>query len=207
MRVLIGCESSGRVRDEFIKLGHDSWSCDLKPSRNGGNHYCKDIFEVIEYGWDLFIYHPPCTYLAVSGATHFKRYGREYEQDRAIEFVKRLWDVPIKKIALENPIGVLSTKFKKPDQIIQPYWFGDSAQKSTCLWLKNLPLLQPTKVVDKGKMYYSKDGQWCQPDWFVKAKHNDKEITREIRSITFPGIANAMAEQWGRESLFTKLLL
>lgn len=204
MTVLIGCESSGIVREEFAKLGHDAWSCDLKPSENGGKHYCKDIFEVLNMGWDLFIAHPPCTYLSVAGACQFKRLGREYEQQKAKEFFISLWNANVKRIAIENPIGIMSS-WRQPDQIIQPYWFGDEAQKSTCLWLKNLPPLQPTNLVKKGEMYYSKDGTWVQPKWFVKAKHNDKSITREIRSRTFKGIAKAMATQWGTESLINSL--
>ena len=145
MKVLIGCEFSGIVRDAFIRRGHDAWSCDLLPTESLGPHFQKDIFEVIENGWDLAIFHPPCTHLAVSGAAWFKY--KVKEQAEALGFVRKLLDCSIPKYALENPISIIYTRIRKPDQIIQPWMFGHGETKATCLWLKNLPKLVPTNIV------------------------------------------------------------
>ena len=149
MRVLIACEYSGRVRDAFLTLGHDAMSCDLLPSESDkGPHYQGDVREVLGDGWDLMIAHPPCTHLAVSGARHFAAKQSSGVQDEALEFVRMLLSAPIPKIALENPVSIISTHIRKPDQIIQPFWFGHDARKTTCLWLKGLPKLTPTNMVE-----------------------------------------------------------
>jgi hypothetical protein len=209
-KVLIACEESQAVTIAFRKLGFEAFSCDILPCTGGHPdwHYQQDVFEVINKGWDLMIAHPPCTYLSVSGAKHLynkdgspneERYNNQRE---ALLFVKHLMDANIKHIAIENPISVISTKLCKPDQIVQPYWFGDSASKSTCLWLKNLPKLEPTDMVDKGqfKEWIGKNGKTKkQPMWYYEAltKAKTTEERRGLRSKTFQGIADAMANQWG----------
>lgn len=149
MRVLIACEYSGTVRDAFTALGHDAMSCDLLPSETNGPHYQGNVIDVLDQGWDLMIAHPPCTYLSASGM-HWTTRGLRDPQltEDALAFVQTLLLAPIDRIALENPIGAISTRIRKPDQIIQPYQFGDDASKATCLWLKNLPLLKPTSLVE-----------------------------------------------------------
>jgi len=146
MKILIGCEFSGIVRDAFAALGHDAWSCDLLPSELPGQHIRGDIRGILSDGWDLAIFHPPCTHLAVSGARWFK--NKQKGQAEALNFVRRLMDAPIEKICIENPKSVISTQIRKPDQIIQPWMFGHGETKETHLWLKNLPKLQPTDIVD-----------------------------------------------------------
>jgi site-specific DNA-cytosine methylase len=183
MKVLVACEFSGVVRDSFLKRGIYACSCDLLPceSPNGG-HYQMDIFEAIEKErWDLMIAHPPCTYLAVSGARWFKK--RLHQQIKALNFVRALMKAPIEKIAIENPISIISTRIRKPDQIIQPWMFGHGETKATCLWLKNLPKLFPTNIVTgrKPRVHYASPS----PDRWKE------------RSRTLQGIANAMAYQWG----------
>lgn len=182
MRVLVACEFSGIVRDAFIAQGHDAWSCDLLPSERPGPHYQMDVGLVaIGQVWDLMIAHPPCTYLAVSGARWFK--DRQWEQQQALNFVRALMRVPIARIAIENPISVISSRIRKPDQIIQPWMFGHGEVKATCLWLKNLPLLVPTDIVEgrTPRVHHASPG----PDRWKE------------RSRTLPGIAAAMAAQWG----------
>lgn len=182
MRVLVACEFSGIVRDAFAAKGHDAWSCDLLPSERNGNHLQQDVLGVLDQGWDLMIAHPPCTHLAASGARWWK--DKQAEQVQAIEFVHTLTNAPIKRIAIENPIGILSRTLGEPDQIIQPYWFGHAETKATCLWLYDLPTLK-------------------SKDWISSTKVEDK-IHREPpsanrwknRSRTYLGIAAAMAEQW-----------
>ena len=154
MKVLIACEFSGIVREAFRRLGHNAWSCDLLPTEIPGQHLECDVRTVLRNGWDLMVAHPPCTHLAVSGARWFREKRRQRElflaqsrQDEAIEFVRLLLDAPIERIALENPVSILSTTFRPPDQIIQPWHFGHAETKTTCLWLKNLPMLQPTDIV------------------------------------------------------------
>ena len=191
MKVLIACEFSGIVREAFAKLGHDVTSCDLLPSDIPGNHYQGDVKDIINNGWDLMIAHPPCTHLAVSGAKHF--YKKQKEQAEALDFVKLLLNAPIEKIALENPVSVISSKIRKPDQIVQPYWFGHEATKTTCLWLKNLPKLYATNMVDKGKRHITKSGK-SLPDWYNLPPSADRW---KKRSTTFQGLADAMAQQWG----------
>lgn len=181
MRVLIACEYSGRVRDAFTEAGHDALSCDLLDTESPGAHYCGDVRAIIGDGWDLLIAHPPCTHLAVSGARHFHRKAKE--QAEALEFVELLLSAPIAKICLENPVSIISTRIRKPDQIIQPWMFGHGETKATCLWLKNLPPLKPTDVVD---------GRLQRVHRMPPSPDRWKE-----RSRTYVGVAEAMAAQWG----------
>jgi hypothetical protein len=211
MKVLIACEESQAVTKEFRLLGHEAFSCDILPCTGGHPewHYQRDVFEVINQGWDLMIAHPPCTFLAVSGARWlYNKDGsvneeRFYNQRQALNFVEMLMKSNINKIAIENPISVISSAIRKPDQIVQPYMFGDSASKSTCLWLKNLPKLTPTNIVDKGefKEWIDKKTNKLkrQPMWYYQALQQAKSADerRSLRSKTFKGIAEAMANQWG----------
>ena len=182
MKVLVACEYSGKVRDAFIKLGHNAVSCDLLPTDALGPHYQGDVFDIIADGWDLMIAHPPCTHLAVSGARHFAAKRESGVQQVALDFVRKLLDAPIEHIALENPISIISSKIRKPDQIIQPWQFGHGETKATCLWLKNLPLLAPTNIVDGRETRIHK-----MPPSADRWKK---------RSETYQGIADAMAKQW-----------
>lgn len=183
MKVLVACEYSGKVRDAFIAAGHDATSCDLLPSDSPtGPHYQGNVFDIIGDGWDLMVAHPPCTHLAVSGARWFK--DKQIEQAQALEFVQLLMDAPIPRIAIENPISIISSKIRKPDQIIQPWQFGHGETKATCLWLKNLPLLTPTNIVE---------GREARIHKMPPSADRWKK-----RSETFPGIAVAMAQQWGK---------
>lgn len=209
MKVLIACEYSGAVRDEFIKLGHDAMSCDLLPTDVPGPHYKGDVFDIINDGWDLMIAFPPCTHLALSGSQWFEEKRKDGRQQEALDFVKALMLAPIDKIAIENPMGVIPTYIRPYDQVIQPYEFGDSFQKSTCLWLKNLPKLTPTNIVEKGKFveFISKKGiKKKQPMWYYEALSKGKDRWK-IRSQTFPGIAKAMANQWSKPGVIQGKLL
>lgn len=181
MRVLVACEFSGVVRDAFLSLGHNAVSCDLLPSESPGPHIQGDVRDALCNGWDLMVCHPPCTALAVSGARWFKE--KQHEQADALAFVRVLLASPIPRIALENPISVISSKIRKPDQIIQPWMFGHGEVKATCLWLKGLPKLVPTNVVS---------GREARVHRMPPGPDRWKE-----RSRTLPGIAAAMAEQWG----------
>lgn len=202
MRILIACEFSGTVRDAFASRGHDVWSCDLEPTDKPGNHHQGSVFDILNNDWDMMIAHPPCTYLTVTGNKWFKpEYKDRFptrEQDRkdAIEFFMALMNANIPKIAVENPIGIMSTTFRKPDQIIQPWQFGHEASKSTCLWLKGLPLLQHTNVVGKGEFVTYKSGKRTAK-WYADAACHDAKTRAKIRNKTFQGIADAMAQQWG----------
>lgn len=184
MRVLVACEFSGTVRDAFRARGHDAWSCDLLPSESPGPHIVGDALEAA-YGqhWDLMIAHPPCTHLAVSGARWFK--DKQEEQAAALEFVRALLAAPIERIALENPVSIISSRIRKPNQIIQPWQHGHGETKATCLWLKNLPLLVPTDIVD---------GRAARIHKMPPGPNRAKE-----RSRTYNGIAAAMAAQWGNQ--------
>ena len=184
MKVLVACEYSGRVRDAFIRGGHEAMSCDLLQTDSPGPHYQGDVFDLDLSQFDLMIAHPPCTHLAVSGARHFPEKRADGRQHAALEFVRRLLDAPVPMIALENPVSIISTKIRKPDQIVQPWQFGHGETKATCLWLKGLPLLTPTNIVEGRsdrihKMPPSPD-RW------------------KLRSTTYQGIADAMASQWGQ---------
>jgi hypothetical protein len=180
MRVLVACEYSGTVRDAFIAAGHEALSCDLLPTDIPGPHYQGDVRDVLNDGWDLMVAHPPCTHLAVSGARWFK--DKQAEQAEALDFVRLLLDAPIERIALENPVSVISSRIRKPDQIIQPWQFGHGETKATCLWLKGLPKLTPTEIVD---------GREARVHKLPPSADRWK-----IRSTTYPGIAAAMAQQW-----------
>jgi len=181
MKILVACEFSGVVRDAFAARGHDAWSCDILPSERGGQHIQKPIQKVDKSTFDMMIAFPPCTHLCVSGARWFK--DKQMEQRDALAFVCELLASNVKRIALENPIGIISTKIRKPDQIIQPWQFGHGETKATCLWLKNLPKLIPTNIVD---------GREARIHKMAPSKDRAKE-----RSRTYQGIADAMAEQWG----------
>ena len=210
MKVLIACEESQATCKEFRKLGHEAYSCDLLDCSGGREewHIKGDALKEAYSGkYDLMVAHPPCTYLAVSGARWLynkdgsKNTERWINQEEALGFVRKLLNAPIKHIALENPISVISSHIKKPEQIVQPWMFGDEAQKSTCLWLKNLPLLKPTNIVGKGEFieFTGKDGKKKkQPRWYFDALVNAKttEERRTLRSKTFPGMAEQMAKQW-----------
>tara|TARA_R110002020_G_scaffold195401_2_gene396397 strand:+ start:172 stop:831 length:660 start_codon:yes stop_codon:yes gene_type:complete len=203
LNILVACEESQAVTKHLRALGHEAFSCDILPCSGGHPewHYQQDVFEVIEKGWDVMIAFPPCTHLASSGARHFKQKIADGRQQQGIDFFMKLVNVDIDRIAIENPIGVMSTKYRKPDQIIQPYQFGDKAQKSTCLWLKNLPKLESTDVVDKGEFFefISKKGvKKRMPMWYYKALQDAKTPQQRstLRSKTFDGIARAMATQW-----------
>lgn len=179
-RVLVACEYSGRVRDAFTLLGWDAWSCDLLPTEAPGNHHQGPVEEILDQHWDLMVAHPPCTHLAVSGARWFK--DKQQEQAEALDFVRLLLNAPITYIALENPVSIISSRIRKPDQIIQPWMFGHGETKATCLWLKNLPPLVPTDIVEgrEAKVHRMSPG----PDRWKE------------RSRTYSGIATAMATQW-----------
>jgi len=185
-RVLVACEFSGIVRDAFIARGYDAWSCDLLPTERPGNHLLGDVREHLSAGWDMLIAFPPCTHLAASGARWWPE--KLEEQKAAIKFVVTLLTAPIRRIAIENPVGRLSTAMRKPDQVIQPWQFGHGETKATCLWLKWLPKLQPTNVVSifrEPRVHYASGG----PDRWKE------------RSRTLSGIAEAMADQWGKKLL------
>jgi hypothetical protein len=192
MRVLIACEYSGTVRDAFIAQGHDAMSCDLLPSDRPGPHYQGDIVDILGDDWGLMIAHPPCTHLAVSGAKHFAAKQADGRQAAALDFVQLLMDAPIPRICVENPVSIISTRIRKPDQIIQPWMFGHEATKTTCLWLKGLPPLVPTNIVGKGARHVTKSGR-SLPQWYNLPPSADRW---KIRSATFQGIADAMAAQW-----------
>lgn len=185
MRVLVACEFSATVRDCFLSLGHDALSCDLLPSDKPGPHFQGDVMEILDSGWDLMIAHPPCTHLAVSGARWF--YKKKHLQKEALNFVLKLMRSPIPRIAIENPLSIISSRIRKCDQMIQPWQFGHGERKATCLWLKNLPKLKPTNIVS-GRV----------PRLYHLPPSKDRS---KIRSITYPGIAKAMASQWGISQL------
>jgi site-specific DNA-cytosine methylase len=180
VRILVACEFSGTVRDAFTAAGAYAMSCDLLPSEKPGPHYQGDVRDVLASGWDLMVAHPPCTHLAVSGARWFKEKAKE--QAEALEFVRLLMAAPIERIAIENPVSIISSRIRKPDQVIQPWQFGHGETKATCLWLKNLPKLEPTRIVEgrEGKVWKMPPGpnRWRE------------------RSRTYYGIAEAMAAQW-----------
>lgn len=189
MRVFVACEFSGVVRRAFRERGHDAWSCDLLPPEDGSEfHYQDSVFHVLAktpWIWDLMIAHPPCTDLAVSGARHFAAKQADGRQEAALDFVRALMAAPINRIAIENPISIISSRIRKPDQIIQPWQFGHGETKATCLWLKGLPKLEPTNIVD---------GRQPRVHRMPPSPNRWKE-----RSRTYEGIAAAMAEQWGQE--------
>ena len=192
MKILVACEFSGTVRDAFAARGHDAWSCDLLPTDRPGNHIQGDVLAILGDGWDAMIAHPPCTHLAVSGARHFAAKRADGRQQAALQFVRALLDAPIPLIGLENPVSIISSEIRKPDQVIQPWQFGHGETKATCLWLKGLPLLTPTNIVsgraDRIHKLPPSPDRW------------------RLRSLTYQGVADAMADQWGTEvpSLFSE---
>ena len=203
MKVLVACEYSGIVRDAFTAKGHDAWSCDILPTESEGNHIQDDILKHLDNGWDLMIAHPPCTYLSNAGIRWFneEKYGdkarlRKQLRLESLEFVKKLYYCNIPKICIENPVGYLNHNFRKPDQIVQPYFFGDEESKRTCFWFKNLSPLKHTKLV-KPKIYgYYKTGNKIgKPIYFHE--YNSGKDRAKVRSKFWKGIANAMANQWG----------
>ncbi len=215
MKVLIGCEYSGRVRDAFTAKGHDAWSCDFLPSDTPGNHYQGNVLDLLSERWDLAIFHPDCTYLTIAAEWAYKdvikgkkmKEGtligakRRQAREEAIAFVMKLANAPISRVVIENPVGVLSTRWRPPDQFIQPYEYGDDASKKTCLWLKGLPLLEPTTLY-LPRLASTKDGRSYAFRW---GNQTDSGQNREppskdrwkIRSTTWNGWAQAFAEQWG----------
>lgn len=191
MRVLVACEFSGTVREAFNRKGHDAWSCDLLPSDIEGQHIQGNVLSYLKDDWDLMIAHPPCTYLSVSGLHWNKRRPeRQLLTEEALDFVKLLLEAPITKIALENPVSIISSRIRKPDQIVQPWMFGHPESKATCLWLKNLSHLVPTKLLEKRKV-------WENQTPSGQNKLGPSKDRWKIRSKTYQGIADAMAEQWG----------
>lgn len=199
MRVAVLCEYSGTVRDAFIRAGHDAVSCDLLPSESDfGPHIQGDIQAQDWFGFDLIIAHPPCTHLAVSGARHFAR--KQKEQAEALDFVRWILDLPVPMIALENPVSIISSRIRKPDQIIQPWMFGHPESKATCLWLKGLPKLTPTKIMTKEGKY------WDNQTPSGQNKLGPSPDRWKIRSKTYDGIAEAMASQWGANP-WTQLMI
>ena len=210
-RILIACEESDEVRGRFEKLGFDAWSCDIQPNRNiNAKHYQCDVFEIINNNWDIMIAFPPCTHLAVSGSQWFEQKIKDGRQKEGINFFLKIAKANIKHIAIENPVGIMSKNYMPPSQIIQPYYFGDKAQKTTCLWLKNLPKLYHNATpnlfddiithTDKGEFIEwidKKTGKLKkQPLWYAQARSLKGEERSKVRSKTFPGIADAMAKQW-----------
>jgi len=191
MRVLVACEFSGVVREAFAARGHDAWSCDILPTEKPGNHIQGDVLDILGDGWDLMIAHPPCTHLAVSGAAWF--YRKQKEQAEALEFVQKLLNAPIPRIALENPVSIISSRIRKPDQIIHPWQFGHPEKKTTCLWFKNLPKLTETNNVKAEMELLPKNIQ--ERLHYLPPSEN----RARLRSKTFQGIADAMATQWGQQ--------
>jgi hypothetical protein len=202
MRVLLACEESQEVCKRFREKGHEAYSCDIQACSGAfpEYHIKGDVLEVLKDGWDLMVAFPPCTHLAVSGAAWFEEKRKDGRQQAGIDFFMAMINAPIPKIAVENPIGIMSSVYRKADQIIHPYYFGDSYSKSTCLWLKGLPKLKHYKQtdlfntktwVDRGEFVTYASGK-RMPKWYAELSGNGKE-----RSKTFPGIAQAMADQWG----------
>jgi len=198
VRVLIACEFSGTVRDAFLRKGHYALSCDLLPceSSASGDHYQGNVLDILDHGWDLMIAHPPCTYLSVSGM-HWTRRGLRDPKltEDALGFVRALMGAPIERIALENPVSIINSRIRKPDQIIQPWQFGHDASKKTCLWLKNLPPLRPTSIIEPRIIGGRK--RWGNQTDSGQNRLGPSADRWKIRSATYSGIADAMAAQWG----------
>lgn len=198
MKILVACEESQAVTIELRKLGHEAYSCDIIPCSGGYPewHLQQDVTPLLQEKWDMIIAFPPCTHLAVSGAAWFEQKQKDGRQQQGIDFFMMFANADCQKIAIENPVGIMSSKWRKPDQIIQPYEYGEPFSKKTCLWLKGLPNLIPTKVVDPGERVTFASGK-SMPKWYADVWHLPKEERAKLRSKTFPGIAKAMAEQWG----------
>ena len=210
MKILVACEFTGIVRDAFLRRGHDAVSCDLLPTESPGPHIQGDVLGLLDYDWDMMLAFPPCTHLAASGARWWKQKQADGRQAKAIGFFVRLMDADIKHICCENPVGVLSRAYRKPDQYIQPFWFGDSVQKKTGLWLQDLPLLEPSNIVDRGMIYVDPRGNKHGGEHTLRAKcaysplmmiPGGRKDRWKIRSRTFQGIADAMADQWDTDKL------
>ena len=197
MRVLLACEESQTVCKEFRKLGHEAYSCDVLPCSGGHPewHIQKSVLPLLKENWDMIIAFPPCTHLAVSGARHFEQKRKDGRQQQGIDFFMEFVNCDCPKIAIENPVGIMSSVWRKPNQIIQPYEYGDKFSKKTCLWLKGLPLLKPTKIVEKGEYIVFDSGKKL-PKWYADAWKLPPIERASVRSKTFPGIAKAMAKQW-----------
>jgi len=195
MRVLIACEESQEVCKRFREKGHEAYSCDIQECSGGHPewHICGDVLEQLDKGWDMMIAFPPCTHLAVSGARWFKEKQKDGRQQQGVDFFMSLVNCSIPRKAIENPIGIMSKKYRKPDQIIQPYEFGDPSRKATCLWLEWLPKLVPTKIVEPD-LYTCSNGKTFSRDYMVSLSAGDDR--GKLRSKTYPGIAQAMADQW-----------
>jgi hypothetical protein len=198
MKILVACEESQAVTIELRKLGHEAYSCDILPCSGGHPewHIQGDVLEQLDNGWDMMIAFPPCTHLAVSGAAWFAEKIKDGRQQQGVDFFMKLVNSPIPKIAIENPVSIMSTHYRKPDQIINPFQFGDPVPKKTCLWLKNLPLLIPTNIVEPEYIIGKRDGKKYSIIHY-QSVGKDPEERSKIRSKTFPGIAKAMATQWG----------
>lgn len=197
-RVLVACEESQTVTKVFRARGFEAYSCDLQ-SASGGHpewHFQGDVFKILDQHWDLVIAHPPCTHLSSSGARWFEQKRADGRQQAAIDFFMAFTKIKAKYVAIENPVGIMSSEYKKPDQIIHPWQFGDEISKATCLWLKNLPQLTPTNIVGKGEFVVFASGK-KQPKWYADAFKLSPEERSRVRSKTFDGIAKAMADQWG----------
>lgn len=196
MKILVACEESQAVTKELRLLGHEAFSCDILPcgGQNPEWHIEGDVIPELEKEWDMIIGFPPCTHLAVSGARHFAKKIADGRQQQGIDLFMAIANAKCEKIAIENPVGIMSSKWRKPDQVIQPWQFGDEAQKTTCIWLKGLPLLTPTKIVGKGEFYVAPSGKKL-PKWY-NHNTNNKADRQKSRSVTFDGIAKAMADQW-----------
>lgn len=203
MKVLVACEYSGRVRDAFIERGHEATSCDILPSDTPGSHYQGDVRDILDDGWDMLIAFPPCTDLSSIGAAYWPQKQADGRQQRALDFVRLLMDAPVPRTAVENPVGRINTAIRRPDQIIQPWMFGDPWTKRTCLWLRGLPLLEPTNAVEPNGFWVGggskKDGRSLSGEGARQNRTgSDKwaDIAHD-RNKTFQGIADAMADQWG----------
>ena len=197
MKILVACEESQAVTKRLRALGHEAYSCDIQECSGGHPewHIFGDVVPELQKHWDMIIAFPPCTDLAVSGAAWFEQKRKDGRQQASIDFFMLFANANCERIAIENPVGIMSSQWRKPDQIIQPYWFGDEAQKTTCLWLKGLPKLEPTKMVGKGEFITHKSGK-TKPKWFADAFKLSPSERRKVRSKTFDGIAQAMADQW-----------
>lgn len=206
MKILVACEESQAVTKRLRAKGHEAYSCDIEPCTGGHPewHIQGDVLPQLEKKWDMIIAFPPCTHLAVSGAKHFEKKRADGRQQAAIDFFMKFAKADCPRIAIENPVGIMSSVWRKPDQIINPWQFGDSYSKATCLWLKGLPKLNPTKIVDKGEYVTFKSGK-KHPKWYADALNLPPHERAAIRSKTFPGIADAMADQWSNKESFSAL--
>ena len=198
MKILVACEESQAVTKEFRARGHEAYSCDMEPCSGGHPewHIQGDVVPLLDRSWDMIIAFPPCTHLAVSGAAWFEEKRRDGRQQQGIDFFMLFANCTCERVAIENPVGIMSSTWRKPDQIIQPWMFGDSFSKKTCLWLKGLPNLTSTNIVDRGETTVYASGV-SMPKWYADAWKLSPKERAKVRSKTFPGIAKAMAEQWG----------